>query len=70
MSESRTYFPTLLCTLALMVLTNCADKSRTAHLWDNYATTPSSDTHYVDNDEYYVAPTSSYSGGGAMLDPD
>ncbi len=55
----------------LMVNTACKDGSEEEHLWGQYDTQPDPSQTYIDNDEYYVAPTGGYvTPNDAILDPD
>lgn len=50
----------------------CADKTSDDHVWDNYSTQPEQGQTYIDNDEYYVAPTGGYVSGASsgIIDAD
>jgi hypothetical protein len=58
--------------LLLLTLAGCSEKSTNDHAWDYYARTPQADQTYIDNDEYYVAPSGNYGGNSSsdFLDVD
>lgn len=61
-----------LCGFMLMISTACNDKSADDHVIEHYDTTATQGQTYIDNDEYYVAPTGGYVSGAnsGILDAD
>jgi hypothetical protein len=56
----------------LLTLDACSAKPAKDPAWDYYARTPQAGQTYIDNDEYYVAPTGNYGGNSSsdILDAD
>lgn len=56
----------------LLLATACSSQTANKDIWQNYHTSEDATDGYIDNDEYYVAPTGGYVNGatGGILDAD